>query len=78
MSGALIWTSRRVGAVREWGQLGFRVRKKGKDMERFWTLGQLVTDKPEPSDRGLHAPVRLPWVKESSDTGVMNFDAVAQ
>lgn len=62
MSGALISASRRVGTVQEWGQLGFLLGKKKKEKkrkERLWTTGQLITDKIGPSDRGLHAPVRL-------------------
>lgn len=62
MSGALISASRRVGTVQEWGQLGFLLGKKKKGKERLWTTGQLITDKIGPSDRGLHAPVRLSGV----------------
>lgn len=34
MSEALIWASRTVCAVREWGQLGFRIRKEQKKKGR--------------------------------------------
>lgn len=84
MSGALISASRRVGTVQNGVSSDFCWGKKRK--EKLWTTGQLVTDKIGPSDRGLHAPVRLSGVKESSqsstgwvrrDTSVMNLDTVA-
>lgn len=37
-------------------------KKEKKRKERLWTTGQLITDKIGPSDRGLHAPVRLSGV----------------
>lgn len=90
MSEALIWANRTMCAVREWGQLGLRVRKGQRKKGRTWR-GPGHWDSCwfswlDPVTRTGHAPVRLPRVREGgqsstrwvkSDTQVMDLDFVA-
>lgn len=60
-------------AVRELGQLGLSSQRgaeeeERQDMERPWTLGELVIVMTGPSDRDWHAPVELQGVKESGQS----------